>query len=121
MKLTFNSTARRSVANAAARSLGGPQMPSPVIRIPPNPSRFTVSSPPNVMVPAALAVTCLVLLNGASCQSNLFHNFDTPLQVNWVRPVSSCFSQVIVISGGSCDENFCHPFAGGSLEGKDHA
>jgi hypothetical protein len=53
---------------------------------------LTVSSPPNVMVPAALAVTCLELLNGASCQSNLFHNFDTPLQVNWVRPVNSCFS-----------------------------
>src|SRR5215470_6593173 len=37
MRLTPSSTARRSTARAAARSLGSPQMPSPVIRIAPKP------------------------------------------------------------------------------------
>ena len=93
MKLTSSSTARRNVAKAAARSLGGPQMPSPVIRIAPNPSRLTVSSPPNVMVPAALAVTCRVLLNGASHEIEFVSTILAHrVQVNWVRPVNSCFS-----------------------------
>ena len=33
-------------------------MPRPVIRMAPNPSRFTVRSPPTSMVPAAAAVGC---------------------------------------------------------------
>src|ERR1700722_406121 len=55
MKLTPNSTARRRTAIAAARSFGGPQIPSPVRRIAPKPRRLTVSSSPSLMVPAAAA------------------------------------------------------------------
>src|SRR5215813_14128160 len=55
MKLTSNSTARRRTANAPALSLGGPQIPSPVIRIAPKPRRWTESSPPKDTSPAELA------------------------------------------------------------------
>src|SRR5204863_2059364 len=53
MKLTPSSMARRRTAFAPSRSGGGPQMPSPVIRIAPNPSRRISKSPPRVTVPAA--------------------------------------------------------------------
>ena len=43
---------------ARSRLGGSPQMPAPVIRMAPNPSRFTVRSPPTSMVPAAAAVGC---------------------------------------------------------------
>src|SRR5579871_2074677 len=55
MKFTPNSTARRKTAMAAFLSFGGPQIPSPVMRMAPKPRRLTVSSPPSVMVPAAPA------------------------------------------------------------------
>src|ERR1022692_1905627 len=55
MKLTPNSTARRRTAIAAARSFGGPQIPSPVRRIAPKPRRLTVSSLPSSIVPAVAA------------------------------------------------------------------
>src|SRR5215210_5576754 len=55
MKLTPSSTARRSTRLAASRSGGGPQIPSPVMRIAPKPSRFTSTSPPRETVPAAAA------------------------------------------------------------------
>src|ERR1700730_3084358 len=55
IKLTPSSTARRRTAIAAARSLGGPQIPSPVSRIAPKPRRLTVSSPPSVIVPPLAA------------------------------------------------------------------
>jgi len=55
IKFTPNSTACRSTASAAARSFGGPQIPSPVIRIAPYPNRFTVNCPPREIVPAAFA------------------------------------------------------------------
>src|SRR6185312_2506721 len=58
MKLTPSSTTRRSVAMARSRLGGSPQMPGPVIRMAPNPSRLTVRSPPTSMVPAAAAVGC---------------------------------------------------------------
>src|SRR5580658_1674219 len=57
MKLTPNSTARRSTARATSRSAGSPQMPFPVIRMAPKPSRLTVRSPPTSMVPAPPAPT----------------------------------------------------------------
>src|SRR5687768_3126520 len=53
MKLTPSSTARRRTVFASSRSAGGPQIPSPVIRIAPNPRRRTSSSRPRVRVPAA--------------------------------------------------------------------
>src|SRR5258706_12070353 len=50
MKLTPSSTAGRRTASAEAGSFGGPQIPSPVIRIAPKPIRRTVSSPPSETV-----------------------------------------------------------------------
>src|SRR6266446_4679047 len=47
MKLTPNSTARRKTFFAFSRSGGQPQIPSPVNRIAPKPSRLTKRSPPN--------------------------------------------------------------------------
>src|SRR5262245_40569987 len=57
MKLTPNSTARRSTAFATSMFGGGPQTPAPVTRIAPKPSRLTVRSPPMSIVPACLAST----------------------------------------------------------------
>src|SRR5712672_2396640 len=62
MKLTPKSTARRRTAIAAARSLGGPQIPSPVRRMAPKPRRLTVSSPPREIVPL-LAADWLVVFS----------------------------------------------------------
>src|SRR5438046_6971783 len=57
MKLTPNSTARRKTFFAPSRSGGQPQIPSPVRRIAPNPSRLTKRSPPNKNVsPLVLAL-----------------------------------------------------------------
>ena len=53
-QLTPSSTARRSTESDSSWSRGGPQMPSPVIRIAPYPSRFT-SRPPILIVPAGIA------------------------------------------------------------------
>src|SRR5207247_2030153 len=47
MKLTSSSTARRKTFFAFSRSGGQPQIPSPVNRIAPNPSRLTNKSPPS--------------------------------------------------------------------------
>src|SRR5437588_5378308 len=47
MKLTPSSTARRKTFFAFSRSGGQPQIPSPVNRIAPNPSRLTNRSRPN--------------------------------------------------------------------------
>src|SRR5215471_10969060 len=55
MKLTRSSTARRRTAIASARFLGGPQIPSPVRRIAPNPRRWRETSPPSKTLPAKLA------------------------------------------------------------------
>src|SRR5207253_2436520 len=50
IKFTPNSTALRRTLSAFCRSGGQPQMPSPVTRIAPKPSRLTVRSPPNFQV-----------------------------------------------------------------------
>src|SRR6266481_3097090 len=55
IKLTPSSIARRRTAIAAAGSLGGPQIPSPVIRMAPKPRRLTVSSPPSETFPPLAA------------------------------------------------------------------
>src|SRR6266446_3527290 len=47
MKLTPSSRARRKTFFAFSRSGGQPQIPSPVRRIAPKPSRLTNRSPPN--------------------------------------------------------------------------
>ena len=51
MKLTPNSTLRRSTRTAESGSLGGPQIPSPVMRMAPKPRRRTFNSPPSAKVP----------------------------------------------------------------------
>src|SRR5438552_2666678 len=56
MRPTPSSTARRRTLRALSRSGGQPQMPSPVIRIAPKPSRLTERSSPNrkrELVPAS--------------------------------------------------------------------
>src|SRR6202167_5576904 len=50
MKFTPNSTARRNTLRASSRSFGSRQMPSPVMRIAPYPSRLTARSPPSAKV-----------------------------------------------------------------------
>src|SRR5437899_8641291 len=57
MKLTPSSTARCKTFFAFSRSGGQPQIPSPVRRIAPNPSRLTNRSPPNKNV-SALLLAC---------------------------------------------------------------
>src|SRR5215211_24168 len=59
IRLTPSSTARRSTAMAPSWSAGGPQIPGPVIRIAPNPSRRTVRSP-ILIVPADSSVSAVV-------------------------------------------------------------
>src|SRR5438477_12111945 len=56
MKLTPSSTARRKTFFAFSRSGGQPQIPSPVNRIAPKPSRLTNRSPPNKNVSSLLFV-----------------------------------------------------------------
>src|SRR4029077_13587425 len=58
MKFTPSSTARRKTFLAFSRSGGQPQIPSPVRRIAPKPSRLTKRSPPNKNV----SPLCLVLV-----------------------------------------------------------
>src|SRR6266480_4893205 len=60
MKLTPSSTARRKTFFAPSRSGGQPQIPSPVRRIAPNPSRLTNRSPPNKNVSSLLLAFVLV-------------------------------------------------------------
>src|SRR5208283_926217 len=62
MKLTSSSTARRRTASAPLRSFGGPQMPSPVRRIAPNPRRCTEISPPNETSPAVFAESSFLFM-----------------------------------------------------------
>src|SRR6266536_394524 len=60
MKLTPSSTARRKTFFAFSRSGGQPQIPSPVNRIAPKPSRLTNRSPPNENVSSLLLVLAAV-------------------------------------------------------------
>src|ERR1700730_17417754 len=62
MKLTPSSTARCSTLRASSRSLGGPQMPGPVKRIAPYPSRLMVRSPPSAKVPVVSVCNVVIPL-----------------------------------------------------------
>ena len=55
MSVVPNSTHLRSTATASVRSAGGPQIPLPVMRIAPNPRRWTGRSPPSRNVPLRVA------------------------------------------------------------------
>src|SRR4051794_738044 len=59
MRLIPRSTARRSTAMASSWSFGGPQMPSPVMRMAPKPRRRTVRSP-KVKVPTVVSSRAIV-------------------------------------------------------------
>src|SRR6266545_561733 len=71
MKLTPSSTARRKTFCAPSRSGGQPQIPSPVNRIAPKPSRLTNRSPPSrnvllllmLMLPRASGTAARILCN----------------------------------------------------------
>jgi hypothetical protein len=63
MSYTPRSTARRSVARASARSVGGPHTPGPVMRMAPNPSRWTARSPPRWKAPLNEAFGPMVYVN----------------------------------------------------------
>src|ERR1700730_3179177 len=52
MRLTPSSMARRNTRIASSSFFGGPQIPRPVRRIAPKPSRRTFRSPPIVKVPS---------------------------------------------------------------------
>src|SRR5271170_4744732 len=62
MKLTPSSTARCSTLRASSRSLGSPQMPGPVKRMAPYPSRLIVRSPPIAKVPDVSVCNVVILL-----------------------------------------------------------
>src|SRR6266480_4506347 len=62
MKLTPSSTARRKTFFAFSRSGGQPQIPSPVNRIAPKPSRLTKRSPPNKNVSSLLLVLAAAII-----------------------------------------------------------
>jgi hypothetical protein len=66
MKFTLRSRKRRSVRNASARSRGSPQMPGPVTRMAPNPSRLTLLTP-ILKMPAVSAVILLVTNSPINC------------------------------------------------------
>src|SRR5580700_1685439 len=89
MKLTPSSTTRRSVAMACSRLDGSPQTPEPVIRIAPNPSLFTVRSPPMSIVPAAAAVGCAFTPVPPHRQTPASHAPPSPPQAPPHRPDES--------------------------------
>src|SRR6266566_4810691 len=62
MKLTPSSTARRKTFFAPSRSGGQPQIPSPVNRIAPKPSRLTNRSPPSSKVESRASGTAARIL-----------------------------------------------------------
>src|SRR5260221_619294 len=92
MKLIPKPMARRRTAIAALRSLGGPQIPSPVRRMAPKPRRLTVSSPPKSIVPQSAADRLVAfslmfflqrrsfvryrLVYSAACQCELLAHFN---------------------------------------------
>src|SRR5205823_5929250 len=71
MKLTPSSTACRKTFFAFSRSGGQPQIPSPVNRIAPNPSRLTSRSPPskNVLLILILMLMLMLMLVLAAARS----------------------------------------------------
>src|SRR6266498_3643892 len=77
MKLTPSSTARRKTFCAPSRSGGQPQIPSPVNRIAPKPSRLTNRSPPsrNVLL---LLMLMLPLASGTAARILCHPHVRTP-------------------------------------------
>src|SRR5580700_1264708 len=82
MNWISSSTARRRTANAAFRSRGGPQMPSPVRRIAPKPSRCTDSSPPSKTFPAKLAETSFLFMTDLQLFRLLFESVTLTVRLH---------------------------------------
>src|SRR6266851_6498777 len=109
MKLTPSSMARRRTAIAAPRSFGGPQIPSPVMRIAPKPRRLTVSSPPSETVPLAAADKSLlfpffsfIFILQNTFMSSDDHSCDRPYvgllpSPHWLAPVT--IARLVLRSG----------------------
>src|SRR5881397_2088594 len=93
MKLTPSSTARRKTFFAFSRSGGQPQIPSPVNRIAPNPSRLTNRSPPNKNLSPVLLVIVLVLVWARSFGNPPVRTPAAPAEItskNVLRVTSLC-------------------------------
>src|SRR5258708_660676 len=124
MKLTPSSIARRSAAIAWSRLAGGPQIPWPVTRIAPNPSRFTVRSPPMLIVPAAkasgrslIAIPAFrnsdphagrsVVIDDQDQLAASVPAFDLAMRLSGVLPVMACLhrdgQRAVVEPGGNPD------------------
>src|SRR5258708_4369217 len=71
MKSTPSSTARRNTRIASARSAGSPQIPGPVMRIAPYPSRVIATLPPRENTPLAAAASSPSAMQLTSMQLNL--------------------------------------------------
>src|SRR6266446_6408298 len=96
MKLTPSSTARRKTFFAFSRSGGQPQIPSPVNRIAPNPSRLTNRSPPSRNV---LLTLMLALASGIAARIFCNPPVKTPAALAEIAPkkvlrVTSLFIQL---------------------------
>src|SRR5713226_117393 len=105
MKLTSSSTARRRTANAALRSFGGPQMPSPVRRMAPKPRRCTEISPPSETSPATLAESSFLFM--IDLQNFPFDSF--PLVRISLPTYNRCFSSQATVGWRRCrraDDSF---------------
>src|SRR5713226_7870321 len=98
MKLTSSSTARRRTANAALRSFGGPQMPSPVRRMAPKPRRCTEISPPSETSPAIVAESSfLFMIDLQNCPFDFF----PPVRIS--LPIyNRCFSSQATVGWRMC-------------------
>src|SRR6266705_4522468 len=97
MKLISSSTARRRTANARLRSLGGPQMPSPVRRIAPKPRRCTEISPPSETSPAKLAESSFLLMIDLQ-NSHLYQIPRRRLHFSGVPPPAPCNLEIFIVT-----------------------
>src|SRR6266487_3369317 len=98
MKLTPSSIARRKTFFALSRSGGQPQIPSPVNRIAPKPSRLTKRSPPNKNVSSLVLAVAKRRWGLAAAIS-----FDTPPVKTPAAPAEIAPKNVLrLIAGKIC-------------------
>src|SRR3954468_1904294 len=78
MRSTPSSTARRSTRTHSARSAGSPQIPGPVRRIAPKPSRCTVRSAISNVPEAWFTAWVMVALSSRPCPTQPWHASGLP-------------------------------------------
>src|SRR6266516_7491794 len=101
MKLTPSSSACRKTFFAFSRSGGQPQIPSPVRRIAPQPSRLTKRSPPNKNV-SSLVLACLAVAKRRWGLAAAI-SFDTPPVKTPAAPAEIAPKNVLrLIAGKIC-------------------